>query len=205
MTGDAPGVGADGQGPDGQGPAEDGGVKPTGDGAGSGGDTGTGGDTGGGAMGGTWTEESAPEATSPLTGVWGSGLSDVSAVGYSGTLLHWNGSAWSDLAGVTTANLYGVWGTSNTNAWAVGVGDSSGDFNATILQWNGSAWSSVDASAASGGLASIWGSGANDVYAVGDPEADDAAIIHWDGSSWQQVSADRYDLSALRGMGERTR
>jgi hypothetical protein len=54
-----------------------------------------------------------------LMGVWGSGASDVWAVGDSGTILHWNGSAWSSATSGTANTLTGVWGSAS-NAWAVG-------------------------------------------------------------------------------------
>src|SRR3989442_2140802 len=44
----------------------------------------------------------------PLTSVWGSASTDVWAVGYGGTILHWDGSAWSGFPSGTPNSLYGV-------------------------------------------------------------------------------------------------
>ena len=55
-----------------------------------------------------------------LISVWGTASTDVWAVGASGTILHWDGSAWSGFPSGTTNVLYGVWGSASTDVWAVG-------------------------------------------------------------------------------------
>ena len=55
-----------------------------------------------------------------LYGVWGSSGSDVFAVGDGGTILHYDGSAWSTMTSSATGYLFSVWGTSHNNVWAVG-------------------------------------------------------------------------------------
>jgi hypothetical protein len=50
--------------------------------------------------------------------VWGSSGGDVFAVG--GTILHWNGSAWSAVTSGTSTYLYGVWGSSGSDVFTVG-------------------------------------------------------------------------------------
>ena len=47
-----------------------------------------------------------------LHSVWGSSATDVFVVGDAGTVLHYDGSAWSKMNCGTSANLKGVWGTS---------------------------------------------------------------------------------------------
>ncbi len=71
-----------------------------------------------------------------LYGVWGSSATDVFAVGYVGTILHYNGSAWSAMSSGTTEYLHGVWGSSAIDVFAVGI-------SGTILHYNGSAWSAM--------------------------------------------------------------
>ncbi len=56
----------------------------------------------------------------PYNGVWGSGPNDVWVVGDHGTILHWNGAAWSPVASGTTDDLYGVWGSGPFDVWVVG-------------------------------------------------------------------------------------
>jgi hypothetical protein len=76
--------------------------------------------------GSVWTSVSSG-TTNNLWGIWGSGASDVWAVGNSdvafvGTILHWDGSAWTSVSSGTTSHLYGVWGSGPSDVWAVGDG-----------------------------------------------------------------------------------
>ena len=67
--------------------------------------------------------------------MWGNGASELWAVGDSGAIVHYNGSAWSLIPNSpTTATLHGVWGTAANDVWA--VGDSG-----LILHFDGSEWS----------------------------------------------------------------
>ena len=54
--------------------------------------------------------------------MWGSDATNVWAVGDGGTILKWNGGAWSPQISGTAQFLYGVWGGDATNVWAVGNG-----------------------------------------------------------------------------------
>jgi hypothetical protein len=74
-----------------------------------------------------------PLAAVTLVGVWGSDPSNVWAVGLQGTIVHWDGRAWTSVSSGTTYDLYSVWGTAPDDVWAVGTG--------TILHWDGSQWS----------------------------------------------------------------
>ena len=65
-----------------------------------------------------------------LFGVWGSDGDDVFVVGDSGTILHYNGSSWSEMDCPTSKSLYGVWGSSGSDVFAVGEGG-------TILHYSG--------------------------------------------------------------------
>ncbi|MBI5479396.1 MAG: hypothetical protein HY906_11095 [Deltaproteobacteria bacterium] len=88
------------------------------------------------------TFETCVETWSPMTsgttqglrGVWGSSATDVFAVGGSGTIRHYNGSAGSPMTSGTTQLLFVVWGSSATDVFAVGE-------LGTILHYNGRAWS----------------------------------------------------------------
>ena len=64
--------------------------------------------------------------TGQLAGVWGSAPNDVWAVGACGTILHWDGNAWSRSPSPTTNSLFAVWGI-NGQLWAVGA-------NGTVLR-----------------------------------------------------------------------
>jgi hypothetical protein len=111
-----------------------------------------------------------------LRGVWGSAGNDVFAVGDSGTVLHWNGSAWSKMTTGTTAELHRVWGTSGSNVYASGVGG-------TLLRYDGSSWSAVTVPTTES-LERIWGSSASDLYVGGA----NGTLLHYNGSSWSTIT-----------------
>jgi hypothetical protein len=67
--------------------------------------------------------------------------------------------------------IYGLWGTSATNAFAVGA-------NGRILHYDGKSWSSMQ-SPTGARLSRVWGSSANDVWAIGDTTA-----VHYNGTTW---------------------
>jgi hypothetical protein len=111
-----------------------------------------------------------------LWGVWGPARNDVFVAGDSGTVLHWNGAAWSKMSTGTREGLRRVWGTSGSNVYVSGE-------HGTLLHYDGTAWSRV-AVPATEGLERIWGSSANDVYVGGA----NATLLHYDGSQWSRVA-----------------
>ena len=125
-----------------------------------------------------------------LGGVWGSGASDVFAVGHGGTILHYDGSSWSSQTSGTVNNLYSVWGSSASDVFAVGA-------LGTILHYNGSSWSS-QTSGTTKNLYGVWGDGSNDVFAVG---ASGTILYSSDnGSTWtSQTSGTTKNLYGVWG------
>jgi len=89
-----------------------------------------------------------------LMGVWGTASSgaaaSVWAVGTAGTILHWNGSAWSKVETGTRRDLLSVWSERPDEAWVTGTG---GTWFKVSLQ-NGVAPVS---SAATNDLLDVWG------------------------------------------------
>ncbi|MBN2284605.1 MAG: WD40 repeat domain-containing protein, partial [Deltaproteobacteria bacterium] len=63
------------------------------------------------AKAGEWTWQNPIAQGNDLVSVWGTSGSDVFAVGYGGTILRYDGSAWSPMTSGTTQTLWGVWGT----------------------------------------------------------------------------------------------
>jgi hypothetical protein len=127
---------------------------------------------------GAWTPMTSG-TTNNLWGVWGSSGSDVFAVGDNGTILHYNGSAWSSIENPlngTNTTLRDVWGNSGNDVFVVG-------YNGIILHYNGSNWSSMSSGA--GILFSVWGSSGSDVFAVGTS----GTIVHYNGSNWSSMSS----------------
>ncbi len=120
-----------------------------------------------------------------LNAVWGSGPSDVFAVGNGGSILHYDGASWSAMDSDTDRALNDVWGSGPNDVYAVG-------YRGTILHYNGSAWSKMNSGVVGTriDLTGVWGSGPNDVYVVGEDET----ILHF--PRWQ-VTAD----ASPPGMG----
>jgi hypothetical protein len=103
--------------------------------------------------------------------VWGSSGNDVFSVGYDGTILHYDGAAWSPMSSGTGYALRGVWGSSGRDVFAVGN-------YGTILHYDGVAWSPMS-SGTGNWLYSVWGSSGEDVFAVGNG----GTILHYSGGS----------------------
>jgi len=98
-------------------------------------------------------------------------FNDVWAVGQDGTILHWNGDAWSTVTSNTEATLESVHAVSANSAWAVGrLGN--------IVRWNGAEWNRYESE-------SVYIVSFNDVWAVGQ----DGTILHWNGDAWSTVTS----------------
>ncbi len=137
--------------------------------------------------GSDWSTVTIP-TTEGISDLWGSG-SKILAVAR-GTVISSgdSGISWqSETTPVGTGYLNGVWGAgSNGPFFAVGDG-------AEILTSGGSGtWSSMN----SGALSllrfwGIWGSSADNVYAVGHtddwPASNESQIVHFDGTSWKSA------------------
>ncbi|MBX3209637.1 MAG: hypothetical protein KF764_31680 [Labilithrix sp.] len=118
-----------------------------------------------------------------LTAVWGSSATDVWAVGSGGTIAHWDGAAWKVVPSNTGDTLTAVWGSSATDVW---IGGST----ATILHGAGFAagaagWKATpafgdDVISYPGRLHALWGAGATEVRAGGEPFGADTE----DGPIW---------------------
>lgn len=124
--------------------------------------------------------------TAVLLDVWGSGPSDVFAVGLSGTILHYDGLSWTPMPSSTTADLYGVTGWSASNAVAVGP-------NRTILSYDGTSWSPVAGipGNSADSYTKVWGTSRDNLYVVGaacpsPSSSEDSLVLHWDGVSWNR-------------------
>src|SRR5437667_304792 len=89
-----------------------------------------------------------------LSGLWGSGASDVYAVGFG-----YNGSATMpllyhktisgegisnlSLPGWSSGYLYSVWGSSAADVYVAGEGFKGAAFLPLLFHWNGSSWTDV--------------------------------------------------------------
>ena len=141
-----------------------------------------------------WCWESPRPQGVDLAGVWGASATDAWAVGGdceaggfdatvgggSGTLLHWDGKAWSQIAIQSVAALCAVWGASANDVWAVGA-------DSQALHWDGARWSPVPISTQAASFRAVVGRAGNDVFALGDAE-DGTHAFHWDGKVWSPLA-----------------
>ncbi|MEA2746544.1 MAG: hypothetical protein QOI41_687, partial [Myxococcales bacterium] len=149
-----------------------------------------------------------PTTVSPfyvLTAVWGSGKDDVWAVGSGGTIVHYDGTAWSPSNSGMTNTFNAVWGSGPGDIYVV-----SG--NSAILHGSGvgggpasaAMWTLLPAQIdfGSSSIHAVWGSSASDVriggssYSYSDPDTfeshtgDQFVATVGDGGakSWQPVT-----------------
>lgn len=90
--------------------------------------------------GATWSAANAP-TSGTLSGVWGSGATNLMAVGSAvsdatGIAFRNTGSGWTSMAMPTSVMLTSIWGPSATDVYA--TGDAG-----VIARWNGSSWSTM--------------------------------------------------------------
>ena len=125
-----------------------------------------------------------------LSGLWGSGPSDVWVAGLSATIQHWDGTSWSASSFYGQTGLLSMWGSGATDVWSVGVVGAT-------AHWDGMSWTAGTAGTGST-LYGVWGSAASDVWAVGGA----GSIVHFDGASWSPVpSTSPRSLAAVWGSG----
>jgi hypothetical protein len=123
--------------------------------------------------------------------LWGFAPNDLWATTDGPGAEHYDGLVWTSTP--LPPNLEAVrafWGAATSNVWAVGVATGTSGPESAMLHWDGRAWSRAmlpaDAAATANGLAAVWGSVADDVWATGagvGPGA--AALLHFDGNAWQ--------------------
>lgn len=139
----------------------------------------------------------APQGNS-LYSVFGSGPSDVWAVGEYGTIVHYDGAAWTLVPSGETRILRGVWAPRARDAWAVGEYD-------TILRWDGTSWSrAVGVPGPGYHWYAVWGTSSTDLWIVGTDStvagSSSGVAIHWNGAAWKKYAVDQ-PLNAVWGTG----
>lgn len=168
-------------------------------------------------VGGTWSRVTVP-STELLYGVHGNSATDVVVVGTNGTLLRWNGTAWSVLGvGGLAGNLYQVSGSAANGGRRYVVGDGGvaqlDGITAALVSTpyapqlfgvsvdaTGTAWTSgergaVLRSADGGGATWTTNNLAPDLLDVWTAAANDALAVgefgfvyRWNGSNWTKVT-----------------
>jgi hypothetical protein len=124
-----------------------------------------------------------------LLSVWGSGPSDVWAVGYR-AITHWNGTMWTPVAAPAgSANVYAIWGTATDDVWAAGD---------AFWHWDGHTWTEGEGASS---ITSLWGSGPSDIWAVGSRGSNVGTMMHWNGMHWAAFSDVDHGLGHIWGAG----
>ncbi len=90
-----------------------------------------------------FTEVALPEGTPMLTWVHGTGPSDIWVAGVAGTLLHWDGTSFTDHTVAQDEAFWGVFARSATDALAVGGPFALTGEEPVAFRWDGEAWSAV--------------------------------------------------------------
>jgi hypothetical protein len=140
----------------------------------------------------SWTVVSSPafSGVGPINDISASAANNVWAVGGT-TSLHFDGTSWTRIPGVSTVNMVSVLALSPTNVWASGVGPGAtrNSFpRATFVHWNGTSWSIVSSpnpnphgNSGAGEMAAV---SADDIFGLAFGK-----IEHWDGTSWSIIDA----------------
>jgi len=142
--------------------------------------------------GASWTSHPMP---GQMSGVWGTAPDRVWAVGEAGTIMRWDGAAWSpegDWGGDSYAWFEAVWGTSDGDLWLVG----EKDYRGFIAHRTGEEWTAMSSRRRPDWfLFALGGSGPDDVWAAGNF----GRVMHWDGMDWTEPH-DLVIQGALEGI-----
>lgn len=121
----------------------------------------------------------ASGTTEWLQDIWGAGANDIWAVGRHGTILHWDGAAWSRTPSPTTLDLVAVSGTGTHDVWAAGA-------CGTVLHWDGTDWSLTTlASELAPNARQLWARAPDEVWVLGSQ-----TLLRFEGRCWTDLSAD---------------
>jgi hypothetical protein len=116
------------------------------------------------AAGQPFTSVSVPGAGNLLS-LWGS-AGDLWAGGLSGTLVHWDGKAWTQAAGIDPkAELRALWGSGKADVYASSRGSA--------WHYDGTSWKQVTPPVKDDGrlFRAVWGSGSHNLWLAGDSGA----------------------------------
>ena len=144
-----------------------------------------------------WTTIPASD-TGNVVAIAANAPSNVWAVGTNGTIVRFDGSGWvRETKGVAGdyVNFRSGWAASATDAWVT----SGRDFMVAsefMFHWDGLQWQSVSLPDPSKRVYAMWGTGADNVWGVGEN------IVQWTGSQWVQRSNPVTNrLVAIAGSG----
>jgi hypothetical protein len=123
--------------------------------------------------GSTWTKLTLPAGATAFYDIWAGAPNDVWAAAYD-TTYHFDGSQWQPVPSPRKVSIAAIAGRSGA-LW--GVGD-------TIVKSTGGDWQETSTAITRASLNDIWGSAANDIWAVGAA----GTLLHWTGTSWSLLT-----------------
>jgi hypothetical protein len=145
-------------------------------------------------------------ADQTLRGVWGDGAGIVWAVTTQGNVLRWNGAAWTMHASLA-GELYAIWGSSPTDLW---IGGQNGLYHGVGTSSSTLAFTATSTPGAPIPITSVWGTGVNDVWAVGGSPPDrgvfpygpaSARVLHHTGATTDGGPSWSLDPSSSQAVG----
>lgn len=120
-----------------------------------------------------------------LSSVWATSENDVWAVGDVGTILHYNGTRWSQIESGTTDSLLGVWGADANNVWAI--------TSQQILRWNGTRFNNEEPVPVGFSFVGITGTSASSVWVTAGDDStfpQQGYLLSYDGVAWDPQMQD---------------
>jgi hypothetical protein len=132
---------------------------------------------------------------------WAVGLEDLPGGNLVALALHWNGTAWTQVAiphPIRGGELFAVTALSASDVWAFG--------DSLILHWDGTAWTKVTSPL---GSETVFGASAlspGDIWAAGYTGFGTSLVLHWNGTAWTPQpspnpgGSGRDDFSRLFGV-----
>jgi hypothetical protein len=145
-----------------------------------------------------WSQQAAPAGARQdyaFYSPFGTSPEDVWSISYGRGMYRWDGQQWA-LQGSGSFLVSTGWAVSSTEAFAVAT--DSQHPRRKLWRWDGQSWSPLDVDLGTDELFDMWGSGPDDVWAVGwrPPAkgtgcagcADSIGVAwHWDGQQWSRV------------------
>jgi serine/threonine-protein kinase len=155
----------------------------------------------------TWTRVPSPSpardnmllrvSVTATGNAWAYGITEsgLPATGDTELILHWNGTAWTQvpvpIGDPTKGWIYDVTAVSADSAWAVGSLTDAARLSVTlILRWNGSSWTRVPSPSPGENafLTVVGAASADNAWAAGYTRANTTlrglVFMHWNGSTW---------------------
>jgi hypothetical protein len=137
-------------------------------------------------------------SSSHFEGIWGSAPDNIYVVGDNGQILHYDGVEWKRMSTAWSgggSDFYSIWGSSENDIYIKSY--------TKIYHYNGKDWPPVVSCTINGGSlingGFIWGSSANDIFALGAA----GTILHYDGNQWSSMeSGTTKNLKAIWGTSK---